>query len=102
MKEWATWFCNSERHVGETDVKGYRVSTVFLGLDHSHGDGDPVLFETMVFDPAGESVSMDRYCTWAEAEAGHTMAVAALGVIAAVATGETGALLNRLRALRPL
>lgn len=47
------------------------VSTVFLVIDHSRrGDGKPVLFETAVFEK-GEIVRMERYCTRAEAEAGH-------------------------------
>lgn len=50
------------------------VSTVFLGINHNFGlDGDPVLFETMVFmeGKGGHDEHMDRYCTWAEAEEGH-------------------------------
>jgi hypothetical protein len=47
------------------------VSTVFLVLDHNHSPkGKPVLFESMIFN--GElNQSMDRYCTWKEAEVGH-------------------------------
>ena len=41
------------RRNGET----WFISTVFLGLDHNFlQDGDPVLWETMVFAPDGESV----------------------------------------------
>jgi hypothetical protein len=51
---------------------GGRVSTVFLGLDHSHGGDIPVLFETMVFprDSLSEQ-DMARYHTWDEAVEGH-------------------------------
>ncbi len=46
------------------------ISTVFLAIDHSFGDGPPLLFETMVF--GGElDQSQERYSTWDEAEAGH-------------------------------
>jgi hypothetical protein len=47
------------------------VSTVFLVLDHNHSPkGKPVLFESMIFN--GElNQSLDRYCTWEEAEEGH-------------------------------
>jgi hypothetical protein len=66
--------------VGLTTVGNYRVSTVFLSIDHRHyGDGPPILFETMVFE--GESwtdLYCGRYCTRAEAEAGHARIVAAL------------------------
>ncbi|XAI97197.1 hypothetical protein [Dolichospermum phage Dfl-JY45] len=54
------------------------VSTVFLGLDHSAGQGDPLLFETMAFLQAdasegsvGEPRALRRYSSWVEAEAGH-------------------------------
>lgn len=46
------------------------VSTVFLGLDHSWGYGQPVLFETLVFGGPLNNL-MDRYCTFDEAVAGH-------------------------------
>jgi hypothetical protein len=60
------------RRVGSTNVGPYLVSTVHLVIDHSHGDGPPVIFETMVFrdgDFLGEFCA--RYCTEAEASAGH-------------------------------
>jgi len=48
-----------------------RVSTVFLGIDHSHRpDGEPVLFETMIFGGPLDQ-EMRRYHTWEEAEKGH-------------------------------
>lgn len=54
-----------------------RVSTVFLGLDHSFGHGPPLLFETMTFLGRGEMNGYcDRYSTWDEAEAGHARIVA--------------------------
>lgn len=80
---WAKWFETADRHVainyfGILNTEGksaFRVSTVFLGIDHSWSapllpKNKPVLFETMVFGGKlnGE---MKRYCTWDEAEAGH-------------------------------
>jgi len=58
------------RRVAATEIEGSRVSTVFLGLDHSFGDGPPLLFETLVFGGplAGE---MERCSTWEQAEAQH-------------------------------
>lgn len=49
------------------------VSTVWLGLDHSHGHGEPLLFETMVFGE-GDWTDQDcqRYSTELEARIGHT------------------------------
>lgn len=65
------WMEDADRHVAETIQDDVRVSTVFLGLDHSFGrQGPPVLFETMVFQDH-HSVACERYATWAEAEEGH-------------------------------
>lgn len=85
LLEWVRWFETADRQVAETEIGEFRVSTVFLGIDHGYGDRDaPVLFETMVF---GEPVETDffgkrrmsretldyqpRYCTYDEAEEGH-------------------------------
>jgi hypothetical protein len=67
------------KRVASTDVGPYWVSTVWLGLDHRWiGEGPPVIFETMVFaisqredgTGCGEFDTV-RYCTEAEALAGH-------------------------------
>jgi len=91
LMRWARWMQDEQRSkgiVGSTKTELYRVSTVFLGLDHGWGRGPPVLFETMVFDKQRsivewhdvlvsihKSVDEDdffhRYSTWDEAEAGH-------------------------------
>jgi hypothetical protein len=71
--EWAAWFEIADRRVVETEKNGIRVSTVFLGLDHSFGRGKPLLFETMIFGGEHDSYQ-DRYETWDEAEAGHRIA----------------------------
>jgi hypothetical protein len=55
---------------------GYSVSTVFLVLDHNHGDGPPVLWETMVFDPEGEALGCRRYTSRDDAQHGHDETVA--------------------------
>lgn len=69
LREWSKVF-GENRHVGDTKIGGVRISTVFLGLDHSHGHGPPLLFETMVFR-GGDGDETERYSSWAEAEAGH-------------------------------
>lgn len=72
---WARWFETADRQVANTDRGDVRISTVFLGLDHSFGVGDgPLLFETMIFG-GPEDGYCERYATWADAEAGHTKAV---------------------------
>jgi hypothetical protein len=75
LQAWARNFeKGTNRHVALTKLDGAEVSTVFLGLDHSFGDGPPLLFETMVFGGVCDQ-EQDRYSTWAEAEAGHAAMV---------------------------
>lgn len=53
-----------------------RVSTVWLGIDHSIGDGTgPLIFETMIFDGPHADTQW-RWATEAEAKQGHKEAVA--------------------------
>ncbi len=60
----------------ETINKSIWISTVFLGIDHSWGNGPPILFETMVFkDPCMDSVTQERYYTYEEAIEGHNRIV---------------------------
>lgn len=80
---WARWFEKAERIVAQTHlIDGSKVSTVFLGLDHSFGSGPPILFETCLFSGETEysellkrdlhpSEVVDRYATWGEAMDGH-------------------------------
>lgn len=77
LMTWATWFEDNEnRRIAYSDFTDgenkFRVSTVFLGIDHSFGIGPELLYETMVFDSGTE---MDgepyRYSTYEEAEHGH-------------------------------
>ncbi len=52
LMKWGRWFQGhrDERIVKQEKVNGYKVSTVFLGLDHNWSlKGPPVLWETMVF-----------------------------------------------------
>ena len=71
--EWAQWFETADRNVRSTILGEARVSTVFLGLDHSFGDGPPLLFETMIFGGSHDEYQ-DRCSTWDEAEAMHIRA----------------------------
>jgi len=80
-------------------VRGWMVSTVWLGLDHNHTrQGPPLIFETMIFAPKDVTVGredwedggdafgtvpdlheyQDRYPTEAAAQAGHDRALAAM------------------------
>ena len=71
LMTWAGWIEKRiERHVADETINGQRISTVFLGLDHSFGHGPPLLFETMVFGGPMDQ-EQARYTTWEEAETGH-------------------------------
>ena len=74
--EWAKWFeANfNKRHVANEEIGGIRVSTVFLGVDHSFGEGPPLLFETMVFGGPLDQ-EQDRCTTWKQAETMHVSMV---------------------------
>jgi hypothetical protein len=64
--------------VAKTQIGKYLVSTVFLGLDHGW-EGDPLWFETMVFNTGGATpwldLGMHRYRTYDEAVVGHASMV---------------------------
>ena len=78
LRTWGLWLehADQDRIVAQTTLDGdVKVSTVFLGLDHSFDHGPPLLFETMIFGGA-EDGYQDRYTTWTEAEAGHQRALA--------------------------
>jgi len=72
--EWAKAFEKQNRSVAHTETDNGSVSTVFLGLDHSYGDGPPLLFETMIFGGPFDGEQY-RYPTRAEALTGHELAV---------------------------
>ena len=86
-QEWSIFFSDFEknRRVAETITSLYRVSTVFLGLDHQWGKGPPIVFETMAFELAETEVQFSdgskfithedfetaRYSSWDDAITGH-------------------------------
>jgi len=69
---WASWLETADRHIGFTELESgtVKVSTVFLGLNHSFGEGPPVLFETMIFGGEHDELQT-RYHTREAAEQGH-------------------------------
>lgn len=82
FEEWkADWLDDERRKVARTDLDGFIVSTVHLGLDHRFGDGPPLIYETMVFDQREGSESPwteiygERYTYRADAVTGHARAV---------------------------
>lgn len=60
----------------KTEVNGYLVSTVDLGIDHSFGNGKPLYYETMIFKKGSWSdLYCKRYSTEKEARKGHKEAI---------------------------
>jgi hypothetical protein len=69
-----------DNHVAQDWIKGVRISTVWLGLNHNFSlEGPPLIFETMIFSETGD-LEMDEYCwrwsTEVQALAGHDQALA--------------------------
>lgn len=76
LNGWSEFFRSRNRVIAHTDFPDCRVSTVFLGLDHSFGAGRPQLFETMIFGPTDlRERDCWRYATYDEAWEGHIDAV---------------------------
>lgn len=70
---WGFWFESADRHVADDadEQTGWRVSTVFIGLDHNFSNaGPPVLWETLVFGGPLDG-EMERYTSRADALEGH-------------------------------
>ena len=69
VAKWEKAF-EGDRHIGIDKIGDADVSTVFLAMDHSFGEGPPVLWETMVFGgPLDQEQA--RYSSKADALAGH-------------------------------
>ena len=69
--QWSEWSTVAGNKIVEQTYFGnVKVSTVFLGLDHSFWGGNPVLFETMIFDGVHDQYQ-ERYETYDDAVKGH-------------------------------
>ena len=78
LEEWVAEFKPDRQAVAKTDVGDAHVSTVWLGLDQSFGEGPPLIFETMVFGHPEFDEYQWRYSTEEQAIAHHDQVVAAL------------------------
>ena len=68
---WADAFEHSDNQVAFDRIDDIQISTVFLGVDHAHGQsGPPMLFETMVYGGKLDKET-ERCSTWDEAEVMH-------------------------------
>ena len=88
---WGRWMENGDNQRVALDEFGdMRVSTVFLGIDHSWGGGTPTLFETMLFGLPNGDEYQARCATRDQALAQHREAVGyARGVLSThVSTSE--------------
>jgi len=74
LLEWGRWLENADLHIADTTVGNVRISTVFLGLDYSFGNGPPLLFETHVFGGQADGGTL-RYPTWERALDEHRLLV---------------------------
>ncbi len=73
MFEANDWMSDHKNKVVEqTEIGSVFISTVFLGLDHAWGGGEPVLFETMVFGGKFDG-HQQRYCSYDAAEKAHKL-----------------------------
>jgi len=74
IEEWADWFEHADnRLLTQTQVRQARISTVFLGIDHSFDTAEnapPILFETMIFGGAYDQFQW-RYTSAEEALIDH-------------------------------
>lgn len=71
LMTWGRWMETGDRIIAkDKPLDGVSVSTVFLGLDHSFGEGPPILFETMVFGGEHDG-EMERYTSKEAAIEGH-------------------------------
>lgn len=66
VMKWAILFEQRDKNrlVGQTrTLYGEKLSTVWLGLDHSFGSGPPLIFETMLFAPSIDPAADRDYLT---------------------------------------
>ena len=85
MTDWGVKFGDRDYQiVAQHWIRGWMVSTVWLGIDHGFGYSPaPVIFETMVFPPGDEASEhgvmseeyCERYSTEEAAQAGHDRAL---------------------------
>lgn len=78
MEQWCKLLENKDYKVVKQDVTGdFRVSTVWLGLNHNYRpNGLPLIFETMIFSKDNyKDLWCERYSTLDEATVGHEKAL---------------------------
>lgn len=73
--QWSKLFEDSEYRKIKQEKLWWRgwLSTVFLGLNHNWGEGEPLIFESMLFSRWGSDLDCQRYSTVEEATLGHQL-----------------------------
>ena len=73
LEEWADLFKDKKYHaVCQEYIGKYYISTIWLGVNYNFYEGDPIIFETMVFaNGSWSDLDMKRYSTEEEALEGH-------------------------------
>lgn len=70
-KEWGKQFLTLDRHLGDTEIKNVRISTVWIGMDANISADKAYVFETMILDKDNNSLYQNLYSSWDEAIKGH-------------------------------
>jgi len=73
IEEYSKWISEApcRKIIGRTRLEDSLISTVFMGLDHSYGDGQKhVLWETMIFGGKYDEYQ-ERYCSHEKAIRNH-------------------------------
>ena len=81
---WSYWMENNNRHLALDEIGDVKVSTVFLGIDHSWSRSftvklyyeyeNPILWETMIFGGERDGYQ-NRFCSKESALEGHAYAL---------------------------
>ena len=89
LDHWAKWFEKADRKVAKSYVGTALIYTVFLGLNHNYGEGDPILWETLIIGGPLDN-EMDRCCGSREqAEAMHALMVAKVKAVLSLCEEQT-------------
>lgn len=76
LLKWGLWFEKGNHVVAQDDFDDVKVSTVFLGSDHSFSrePHSPILWETMIFGGEHDEYQK-RYSNFEDAKKGHQSAI---------------------------
>lgn len=74
IEAFAEWHDKANRTIAKDNIGDVLISTIFLAYDYSWGEGEPILWETLIF--GGEhDLYQERYTSKEDALVGHLKAV---------------------------